>query len=176
MTERTGQGPATAEAVAGLRHEIKLLIDMIVEHAAPWLDGIIAAGHGWNDHDTDDHQEDAADRRGASCGWCPLCAVVNVARGERPELSTRAFEQTAQLVALLRAVLADRWYPGEGVHMPGFEPEPSTYHAARSDNGADNGRDPGPQNGGPTGARVQRIAVRRSTGSAPEPAVVGESG
>lgn len=172
MTDRTGQGPATAEAVAGLRHEIRLLIDMIVEHAAPWLDGIIAAGHGSDDHDTDDHHEDAAGGQGARCGWCPLCAVVNVARGERPELSTRAFEQTAQLVALLRAVLADRWYPGEGVHMPGFEPESGTYHAARSDGGADSG----PQNGGPTGARVQRIAVRRSTGSAPEPAVAGESG
>lgn len=174
MTERTGQGPATAEAVAGLRHEIKLLIDMIIEHAAPWLDGIIAAGHGSDDHDAPgEHDEDAAGGQGASCGWCPLCAVVNVARGERPELSTRAFEQTAQLVALLRAVLADRWYPSEGVHMPGFQPEPAragasqqagTDRAARSDNCAKNGTG--------NGVRVQRIAVRKNT----EPAVAGESG
>lgn len=86
-----------------------------------------------------------------------------VARGERPELSARALEQAAHLIALLRAVLADRWYPSDGVHMPGFRPDSgvdkeagehlpplSTMNGARS-----TGTRP---NGAP---RVQHIPVRK---------------
>ncbi|MFI5559623.1 hypothetical protein ACIA2T_10155 [Amycolatopsis japonica] len=91
-----------------LAEEIRLLVELVVEHAAPWLEGLISAGHGCTDHDTG--------------GWCPLCAIVGVFRGERPEFVARLMEQAAQLVALLRAVLADRWEPEAGVHMPGFQP------------------------------------------------------
>ena len=80
---------------------------------------------------------------GSACGWCPLCAIVAVVRGERPELVARLAEQLAQLVALLRAVLADRWEPEEGVHMPGFRP------AAR------------PAADATVSTRVQHITVRR---------------
>lgn len=98
-----------------LAEEIRLLAEMVVEKAAPWLEGVVAAGHGAADEATAD---------GSTCGWCPLCAIVGVVRGERPELVARLMEQLAQLVALLRAVLADRWEPDEGVHMPGFRPAP----------------------------------------------------
>jgi len=97
---------------ARLAEEIRLLVDMVVERAAPWLEGVVAAGHG------------PADREAPNCGWCPLCAVVAVVRGERPELVARLAEQLAQIVALLRAVLADRWDPEGGFHMPGFQPAP----------------------------------------------------
>jgi len=100
-----------------LAEEIRLLVEMVVEKAAPWLDGVVAAGHG-----VDPHAEVKPDSSG--CGWCPLCAIVAVVRGERPEFAARLLEQLAQLVALLRAVLADRWEPDGGVHMPGFRPEP----------------------------------------------------
>ncbi|MFE6610850.1 hypothetical protein [Amycolatopsis sp. NPDC057786] len=100
--ENTGSGPLD------LAEEIRLLVELVVEHAAPWLEGLISAGHGCTDHD--------------SGGWCPLCAIVGVFRGERPEFVARLMEQAAQLVALLRAVLADRWEPEAGVHMPGFQP------------------------------------------------------
>ncbi|HET6288539.1 MAG TPA: hypothetical protein VFG15_17550 [Amycolatopsis sp.] len=92
-----------------LAEEIRLLVELVVEHAAPWLEGLISAGHGCSEHDADG-------------GWCPLCAVVGVFRGERPDVVARLMEQAAQLVALLRAVLADRWEPEDGVHMPGFQP------------------------------------------------------
>ncbi|WET81899.1 hypothetical protein P3102_12135 [Amycolatopsis sp. QT-25] len=92
-----------------LAEEIRLLVELVVEHAAPWLEGLISAGHGCSEHDTDG-------------GWCPLCAVVGVFRGERPDFVARLMEQAAQLVALLRAVLADRWEPEGGVHLPGFRP------------------------------------------------------
>jgi len=107
------------DAGDGLRlaEEIRLLVEMVVEKAAPWLEGVVAAGHG-----ADPHAEVKPDSSG--CGWCPLCAIVAVVRGERPEFAARLLEQLAQLVALLRAVLADRWEPDGGVHMPGFRPEP----------------------------------------------------
>ncbi|WP_027934946.1 hypothetical protein [Amycolatopsis thermoflava] len=121
----------TTEGVsaASLAEEIRLLVEMVVERAAPWLDGVVAAGHG-----TAAKPEDGGD-----CGWCPLCAVVAVVRGEKPEFVARVLEQAAQIIALLRAVLADRWEPQEGVHMPGFQPPPR------------------PQ---PDSGRVQRIPVQ----------------
>ncbi|WP_340683262.1 hypothetical protein LCL61_32400 [Amycolatopsis coloradensis] len=124
--ENTGSGPLD------LAEEIRLLVELVVEHAAPWLEGLISAGHGCTDHD--------------SGGWCPLCAIVGVFRGERPEFVARLMEQAAQLVALLRAVLADRWEPEAGVHMPGFQP--ARKEPARED--------------APVGAsRVQHITVTR---------------
>lgn len=117
-----------------LAEEIRLLVEMVVEKAAPWLQDVVAAGHGTPDEG----------KAGASaCGWCPLCAIVAVVRGERPELVARVAEQLAQLVALLRAVLADRWEPDEGVHMPGFRPAPR------------------PPADASVSVRVQHIAVRR---------------
>jgi len=125
--EDEAAGPKLAE-------EIRLLVEMVVEKAAPWLEGVVAAGHG----DPDQAKPDAS-----ACGWCPLCAIVAVVRGERPEFAARLLEQLAQLVALLRAVLADRWEPDEGVHMPGFRPTPR------------------PPADASVSVRVQHIAVRR---------------
>jgi hypothetical protein len=118
-----------------LAEEIRLLVEMVVEKAAPWLEGVVAAGHG-----ADPHAEVKPDS--SACGWCPLCAIVAVVRGERPEFAARLLEQLAQLVALLRAVLADRWEPDGGVHMPGFRPEPKPAADASS-------------------PRVQHITVRK---------------
>ncbi|MEU8637413.1 hypothetical protein AB0C38_34995 [Amycolatopsis sp. NPDC048633] len=126
--EDEAAGPRLAE-------EIRLLAEMVVEKAAPWLEGVVAAGHGV----PDEAKPDAS-----ACGWCPLCAIVAVVRGERPEFAARLLEQLAQLVALLRAVLADRWEPDEGVHMPGFRPAP---RPTATDDMAS--------------PRVQHIAVRR---------------
>ncbi|MEU0795891.1 hypothetical protein ABZ342_38005 [Amycolatopsis sp. NPDC005961] len=125
--EDEAAGPRLAE-------EIRLLVEMVVEKAAPWLEGVVAAGHG---------DPDQAKPDGSGCGWCPLCAIVAVVRGERPEFAARLLEQLAQLVALLRAVLADRWEPDEGVHMPGFRPAPR------------------PPADASVSVRVQHIAVRR---------------
>lgn len=160
MTERS-EPTSTDDGAANLGNEVKLLVDLVVEHSAPWLDGVMASGHGPEANGAhpggSSHAgEEGAAPQGTNCGWCPLCAVVNVARGERPEFSARALEQVAQLVALLRAVLADRWHPAEGVHMPGFQPEkPATPPRRREpERASGNGSRPGP--------RVQHIAVRKS--------------
>ena len=117
----------TETDATGLADEVRLLVEMVIERAAPWLEGLVSDGHGGGEHAT------------ADCAWCPLCAVVAVVRGERPEFAARLIEHLGQLVALLRAVLADRWDPEHGFHMPGFAPEPK------------------PQ---PPSPRVQRIPVR----------------
>ena len=139
-----------------LTEEIRLLAEMVAEKAAPWLEGVLAAGHGSFFSGVPGGEApgpgrspggygttDEAKPDGSACGWCPLCAIVAVVRGERPELVARLAEQLAQLVALLRAVLADRWEPEEGVHMPGFRPAPRPAADATAS------------------TRVQHIAVRR---------------
>lgn len=128
------------DAGARLVEEIRLLVDMVTERAAPWLDGLVEAGHGVSGN-REGHAGD-----GTTCGWCPLCAVVAVVRGERPDVAARLIEQAAHLVALLRAVLADRWEPQDGVHMPGFRPPRSRTTAGEGARGR--------------AERVQPIAVR----------------
>jgi hypothetical protein len=138
--------PRTGYDGASLTEEIRLLVEMVVERAAPWLEGVVSAGHGPEARAVPG--EHAGGQR--DCGWCPLCALVAVVKGERPEFAAKLLEQAAQLIALLRAVLADRWDPEEGVHMPGFHPAPRP--GARQD-------EPTPARA--SAARVQHIAVRK---------------
>ncbi|GAA5114240.1 hypothetical protein [Haloechinothrix salitolerans] len=180
MTERTERASAN-EAVANLGTEIMLLVEMIVEHAAPWLDGLVAAGHtgGLFGGDSAASDDEAATEHGTSqydCGWCPLCAVVSMARGNQPEFSARAIEQLAQLVGVLRAVLADRWYPGEGIHMPGVprterQDGGPTWTATRPGAAARATAPTRPATGRASGSRAQRITVRKAASTQPsEPA------
>lgn len=166
MTERT-EGISANDAVADLGTEIMLLIEMIVEHAAPWLDGLVAAGHTGGLFGS--ASEDATGEHSASqydCGWCPLCAVVSMARGNQPEFSARAIEQLAQLVGVLRAVLADRWYPGEGIHMPGA-PRAERQETGPVWTAQASARPSTPQGPAPArpsgGSRAQRITVRKAS-------------
>jgi hypothetical protein len=94
-----------------LVEELRLLLDAVADRAGPWLDQVATTAH-----------EEHAEAAGAP-GWCPVCAVLALIRGEPSELATHGLERAADLVALLRAVLADRWEPGVP-HMPGFRPPP----------------------------------------------------
>ncbi|QGK69426.1 hypothetical protein GIY23_07715 [Allosaccharopolyspora coralli] len=47
-------------------------------------------------------QQDAVHTGPESCGWCPVCAVLAIMRGERPELTARLVEQLAGLLTVLR--------------------------------------------------------------------------
>jgi hypothetical protein len=146
-------GPRSGHDGASLTEEIRLLVEMVVEHATPWVEGLVSAGHGQSVPAAErPSAEHPGDEQTENCGWCPLCAIVAVVRGERPEFAARLLEQAAQLIALLRAVLADRWEPEEGVHMPGFHPAPKP--AARQD-------DPEAAEPAPLSGRVQHIAVRK---------------
>ncbi|WP_326569737.1 hypothetical protein VSH64_01380 [Amycolatopsis rhabdoformis] len=166
MSEQDEPGH-TAEGLR-LAEEIRLLVELVVERAAPWLEGLVAAGHGRDETpEVPEPGAAAGDAGGSGCGWCPLCAIVAVVRGERPEFAARLLEQAAQLVALLRAVLADRWEPDEGVHMPGFRPAPRAQDAGAFTTAAPNttasADDPGA-----AATRVQHIAVRKREDWRPE--------
>lgn len=126
---------------------------MVIERAAPWLEGVMAAGHGGAPEEPGGSGDPGVEDSTSGCGWCPLCAIVAVVRGERPEFVARVLEQAAQLVALLRAVLADRWEPEEGVHMPGFRP---AAHASATASSAE------------PSSRVQHIVVRKRADWQPE--------
>ena len=152
--------PGGQEGVALLAEEIRLLVEMVVEHALPWLEELLAAGHGAPNGEEQPGTESHGEPRAAACEWCPLCAVIAVARGQRPEFAARLFEQAAQVVALLRAVLADRWEPDEGLHMPGFRPpEAAAEQAATRHSATRPGSSP----------RVQHITVRRRGPAEPGP-------
>jgi hypothetical protein len=74
-----------------LAEELRLLLDAAAERAQPWLHRMAAEGA----HDT------------TTCGWCPLCNAVALARGDRSELAAKAAEHVAGLIAVLRAALAE---------------------------------------------------------------------
>ncbi|OLT43148.1 hypothetical protein BJF85_03615 [Saccharomonospora sp. CUA-673] len=165
-TDPSGTSGVGADS-ARLAEEIRLLVDLVTERAEPWLRGLFAAGHGGGDPtscpapDGGSAAEDDAGT-GSACSWCPLCAVISVVRGEAPEIAARVLEQAAQVIALLRAVLADRWQPEEGVHMPGYRPTsrpgPVPEQATRPQ--------PDPATAGAsdtpgTGRRVHKVTVRR---------------
>jgi hypothetical protein len=127
-TEAYGPGSRLVE-------EVRLLLDAVADRAGPWLDRVAVSSHEEHADLLDGEPEP---------GWCPLCAVLALIKGEPSELASRSLDRAADLVALLRAVLADRWEPGVP-HMPGFRP---AARPARQ-------RQPGPS------PRVQRIPVRR---------------
>lgn len=95
----------TADPGSRLADELRLLVEAVADRAGPWLDRVAATA--------------PAD---GSCSWCPLCAAVALVRGEPNALAGRGLDGAADLVALLRAVLADRWEP-DVMHRPGFRPE-----------------------------------------------------
>lgn len=173
---------------ASLGHEVKLLVDMVVERSAPWLERVKAAGpdaYTAAQRAAAAAGQEAGHAAGQPCvGWCPICTAVNVARGQGPEFTGRAFEQAAQVVSLLRAVLADRWHPEQGMHMPGFEPDAPTAPAMRPAGdvpkaafGTSNvpkvafGTPPSHPNGRSSGGapRVQRFAVRKAEAGEQQP-------
>jgi hypothetical protein len=120
----------SAEPGTRLLEEIVLLLDAVAERLGPLLDRVAAEHDGPPDN-------------------CPLCAVAALVRGEPNELAATTLDRAADIVALLRAVLADRWEPGVP-HMPGFRPphRPArTAEPARSNN-----------------RRVEHIQVRRGFG------------
>jgi hypothetical protein len=122
-----------------LVEEIVLLLQAVAERAGPWLDRVAAAP-----------EDDAAD--GGLIG-----ALLALARGEPNQQAARYLDNAADMVALVRAVLADRWEPGV-IHMPGFRPaEPTTTSDANLDRDVEQ-----------SPPLVQRIPVRRGFRSATE--------
>jgi hypothetical protein len=76
-----------------LVEELRLLLDALAGRAEEYLRGCGAgAGAG------------AEDDSRIGCGWCPLCALVALLRGRRPELS----DQLMGILQALRQMLVDQ--------------------------------------------------------------------
>ena len=50
---------------------------------------------------------DAVRQSAETCTYCPVCAVIAVVRGERPEFAVRFAEQAGAMLAVLRAALEE---------------------------------------------------------------------
>lgn len=87
MTEQ-GSTDASGTRVA---EELRGLLDGLAERAQPWLNQV-------RDQQAEGHSP-------SSCGWCPLCAVISLARGDRPELAERLATHTLGLLGTLRAAM-----------------------------------------------------------------------
>lgn len=125
--------------------ELRLLLDAMAYRAEDFLHGLLRDG-----------EHDAGHGNGASstCDWCPVCAAVAVARGERPELTARLAEQLAGLVTLLRQILHEGH--STAAHAT---PRPADEPVAE-DPMFDQHDDDQP----PSEPKVQRIEVQRVSG------------
>jgi hypothetical protein len=135
----SGTGQPAPEPGTRLVAELRLLLEAVADRAGPWLDQVAASSH--SNHAGSGESVDG--RR--TC--CPLCALIAMVRGEPSDLAAHGLDRAADLVGLLRAVLADRWEPGTP-HMSGFPPARETG-------------DETPQPAARQDGRVQHIPVRR---------------
>lgn len=159
----TAEGASSAASAAGasatgagrdrVAEEFRLLLDAAAWRAEEYLRGVGGPEHAAHaEHVADDAGGTGQDRdrrradSEASCGWCPICAVVALLRGERPELTSRLTEQLAGLIDLLRESLEEH-------RRAPAEPAPPT---APGDSG----------DAKPPASKVQRIDVRRVRGRA----------
>ncbi|MFB9902467.1 hypothetical protein [Allokutzneria oryzae] len=102
---------------SGLNQELRLLLDAVAQRAEPWLRKIA--------EQQPDTEGQSAARHRATCTWCPLCAAVSLARGERPELAAKAAEHLTGLLSVLRASMEpERSEPQEQQQNPAPAAEP----------------------------------------------------
>jgi hypothetical protein len=107
-----GEQYASRQGADQIIDELRQLLDAAAVRAEEYL------------HDRCAAMAASEDARDASCGWCPVCAVVSIMRGQRPELTARLAEHLAVLVALLRELLAE--HQGNPSAPPPDSPEPAT--------------------------------------------------
>ncbi|WP_086821204.1 hypothetical protein [Allokutzneria sp. NRRL B-24872] len=91
-----------------VNQELRQLLDAVAQRAEPWLRKI-AEGKPDAEHS-------------ATCTWCPLCAAISLARGERPELAAKAAEHLSGLLTVLRASMEPQ--SPEPTPEPAAEPRP----------------------------------------------------
>jgi len=89
--KQAGERPSGERVV----EELKALLDLLAGKAQTYLQGF-------------DGERGAECAPAAPCGWCPVCAAMSFARGQRPELSAKLGEQLTGLVALLRQVVEEQ--------------------------------------------------------------------
>ena len=87
-------GPPTADPQPALRaaaRELRMLAQVIIDKFEPAL-------RAYSDHE---HDPPGA----TTCSWCPVCAVVAIARGENHELVTALARHGATVLGFLRTIV-----------------------------------------------------------------------
>ncbi|WP_243789208.1 hypothetical protein [Saccharopolyspora gloriosae] len=149
-SEESPDGDAADTGRDRVSEEFRLLLDAAAWRAEEYLRGVGGAEHSAHAEHSSAERPEAGrsdeQRAGSAttCGWCPICAVATLLRGERPELTSRLTEQLAGLIDLLRESLAEHRRPHA---EPAAEPG-------------------GPGAAEPGAPKVQRIDVRRVRGRA----------
>lgn len=143
--DHPGRDDGSATAHDRIVDEFRLLLDAVAHRVEEYLNS----------------RSEAADGRGefsASCGWCPLCTVVALLRGQRPDL--RLVEQVAAAITLLRQSLAEPYERQAPPDQPNMAPDadPADADPAGTDPEAAPETDPARE------TKVQRISVRRVSG------------
>jgi hypothetical protein len=96
VDQQRGQHSATEE-----EYDSRQGADQIVDELRQLLDAVAFRTEEY----LHDCREATADPD-APCGWCPVCAVVSIMRGQQPEMTVRLAEHLAGIVTLLRELLA----------------------------------------------------------------------
>lgn len=109
-------------------NELRLLLDAVAQRADEYLS----------------RRAETTATSSASCGWCPLCTIVSMLRGQRTDL--RLVEQMAAVVTVIRQLLAEP------------QDESRQSDASRSDPPEPASDVPAPD------VRVQRINIQRVGG------------
>ncbi len=87
-------GPPTADPQPALRaaaRELRMLAQVIIDKFEPAL-------RAYSDHE---HEPPGA----TACSWCPVCAVVAIARGENHELVIALARHGATVLGFLRTIV-----------------------------------------------------------------------
>lgn len=106
----TGAPTDACSGHGGVAAEVRALALAALDRVGPALDRLAA---------------EPADpgRAEVPCEICPVCAVILLLRGERPELAVRLAEHAAGLVSVLRAALDEgAGGPGAAGEGPGAAP------------------------------------------------------
>lgn len=120
------RGGGECPAHGSVSEQLRALAELLAERLEPGS-GRPGQGHG---------AEPAP-----SCAWCPVCSILDLLRGQRPELAARLTEHGAGLLAAVREALTTPAAAGQ-------RSEP----------------DPPPGDAGERAERVQHVPVRRTGG------------
>ncbi|MBA8825626.1 hypothetical protein FHX42_002992 [Saccharopolyspora lacisalsi] len=120
MEQTYGESDAAGESRDKTAEELRLLLEAVVSRAEEYLLGLSGDG-----------QEACASDGSAPCGWCPLCAAISLARGERPQMGAHLPEQLAGLAAALRQALLEHQASGHSREPDGAAHDDATEQDAK---------------------------------------------
>ncbi|MGH3906349.1 MAG: hypothetical protein ACRDTE_19540 [Pseudonocardiaceae bacterium] len=133
-----GSGAPRCATHGRISDELRAVIEQLAGRLQPWLERMAQdSAPGQPEQDPGQAGQDPG-RAAEPCTWCPLCALITVLRGDRPEAAARLAEHGAGLIAAARELLT-----------PPAEPAPQ--HAAEGERAQRQ-------------ASVQHIVVRPAAG------------